>query len=535
MRHTELPSECDAVVIGAGIGGLTSAAMLAKAGLRVCVLEAEQRPGGYLAGFNRGAFRFDTAIHWLNQCGPKGYVRRVFDFLGPGAPGTRPQTRIRRYKSASFDYLLTNDPNVLRDTWIREYPHDRQGVIDFFEAAHNVGRALDSFTELARLPSMNFSEKLRTHLKIGATGITFLRYLGKSAERTLANYFQEEKLRRVFASEESLISILAPIGWAYMNDFQMPPVGGSQSFPMWLCQYIEACGGHIALSCRVKNILVENKKAVGVLMERGRHRLTEDTLRTKYVVAASDLSTLFEKMLPKEIVKKSWGEKVSNADLYQSSVTVSVALNVPSQELGFDEELISLTRDDVTREQQNSGDPEKSGMSVLAPSLRDPTLAPAGKGTLTIYAPARMDYGDYWKTEPGLVRGRAYKDFKQAYADILIERVEKAVAPGLRKHMEFCDIATPITHQRYTGNRNGTIMAQTPTGKNIRDRVARYKTPLENLFVGGHWAEYGGGVPIAVRAGVNSAMMVLERERPVARKTFAQALDKITTPTTKND
>ena len=70
MSGDDLPSECDVLVIGSGMGGLSSAALLAKSGLRVCVVEAELRPGGYLAGFRRRDFRFDTAIHWLNQCGP---------------------------------------------------------------------------------------------------------------------------------------------------------------------------------------------------------------------------------------------------------------------------------------------------------------------------------------------------------------------------------------------------------------------------------------------------------------------------------
>ncbi|PWT71038.1 MAG: NAD(P)/FAD-dependent oxidoreductase, partial [Bacteroidetes bacterium] len=72
MQKIELKPYYDVVVIGAGVGGLTAGALLSKAGFTVCVLERETRLGGYLAGFRRGNFRFDTAIHWLNQCGPEG-------------------------------------------------------------------------------------------------------------------------------------------------------------------------------------------------------------------------------------------------------------------------------------------------------------------------------------------------------------------------------------------------------------------------------------------------------------------------------
>ena len=84
---TTIPEQCDVVVIGAGMGGLTSAAAMAKAGMSVCVLEMDSRPGGYLAGFQRRKFVFDTAIHWLNQCGDEGMARRILDYLGPAFRG----------------------------------------------------------------------------------------------------------------------------------------------------------------------------------------------------------------------------------------------------------------------------------------------------------------------------------------------------------------------------------------------------------------------------------------------------------------
>ncbi len=164
----------------------------------------------------------------------------------------------------------------------------------------------------------------------------------------------------------------------------------------------------------------------------------------------------------------------------------------------------SSRRTGSTREQHNGTDPHLAGLSVIAPSLRDPTMAPKGKGTLTVYSQATLAYGDHWKTEPGLVRGEAYQEFKRQHADVLLQRVEEKLAPGLRKHIEVIDIATPVTHLRYTGNRDGTIMGQLTSKRNMKFKVSGYRTPVENLLVGGHWAELGGGVPMAVKAGANA-------------------------------
>jgi prolycopene isomerase len=521
-----IPSQCDVVVIGAGMGGLTSAAALAKAGLDVCVLEMDIRPGGYLAGFQRKKFIFDTAIHWLNQCGPGGLVRRVFDYLGPGAPATPNLTSIRRYVGDSFDYLLTDQPDDMRDAFIRDFPSDEVGIRSFFEVARKVGKKFSRICKTSRTPvSMTFREKGRLMLPTGITGLSMLRYSG-ATEKVLPKYFKSAALREVFCSEESFLSCVVPIGWAYEADFQTPPVGGSQAFPHWLCRLLDGWGTVVSYRSRVSQILLDGKRVAGVRFER-RHKGETETheIRCRYVVASNDLHTLYDKMLPKGSIKPGLLKKIEHADLYDSSVTLSIGLDVPVQDLGFGSELVCLTRDGIPREDHSGADPSKVAISILPPSLRDPSLAPEGKGTLVIYAPSRIEDADRWKTGPGLERGDAYKEYKKQYADVLIDRVVEAVSPDLRDHIEMCDIATPVTHQRYTGNRAGSIMAAKPTGKNIFKGVAQYLTPIDNLILGGHWAEYGGGVPVAVRAGFNSALLVLRRQNPAVFEAMKGLLD----------
>ncbi|MEJ0082085.1 MAG: FAD-dependent oxidoreductase [Puia sp.] len=127
MRNQEFKDYYDVIVIGAGIGGLTSAALLSKAGLSVCVLEKEPRVGGYLAGFRRKHFIFDTAIHWLNQYGPDGHRDKLFSAIGSDHPKAIEQQRIRRYKGENFDYLLTNQPDDLRNQLIRGLSGGKKG------------------------------------------------------------------------------------------------------------------------------------------------------------------------------------------------------------------------------------------------------------------------------------------------------------------------------------------------------------------------------------------------------------------------
>ena len=499
--------------------------------MSVWVLEMDLRPGGYLAGFQRKKFVFDTAIHWLNQCGEKGMTRRIFDYLGTGAPETPPLKRIRRYIGDTTDYLLTDRPNDLRDTMIRDCPEDEVGIRAFFDVAAKVGRHFSRVCKTARSPmSMSLFEKGRIMLPTGIAGLSMLRHSG-ATEKVLPKYFKSDRLRNVFCSEESFLSCVVPIGWAYEGDYQKPPVGGSQAFPRWLCRLLEGLGATVSYRSRVKQVLLDGKRVRGVRFERRHRGETEmHEIRCKYVVACSDLHTLYTKMLPPGTIKPSVLRKIEVADLYDSSVSLSIGLNKPCEDLGFDEEMVVLTRDGLRRPEHSGHDPNKVALSVLAPALRDPTLAPEGKGTLVIYAPARIEHGDHWKTGPDLERGEEYKRYKKQFADVLIDRVATAMSPGLRSHIELCDVATPVTHQRYTGNKDGTIMAARPTRKNIFRRVAQYLTPIENLILGGHWAEYGGGVPVAVRAGFNSALLILQRENPAVFHAVKGLMDGVVEP-----
>ncbi len=531
MQRIDLKPHYDVTVIGAGVGGLTAAALLSKAGLSVCVLEMADHSGGYLAGFRRKHFLFDTAIHWLNQCAPGGMVHKIFDILGSDHPTAVPQKRIRRFKGDNFDYLLTNNPDEFRDRLISEYPEDKEGIIRFFKAAKRIGRSFVNFSSFFRTEeTMGFFEKMankRHLLKFALPFIPFISYDGEEGiKKGLKKYFKNPKIHDIFSSDSSLLSCLVPIGWAYYGDFQSPPKGGGQAIPHWLEHVVKYYKNDIYYKCRVKQILLDGKTAKGVKFEcRGK----EYEVNSKYVIPTCDIETLYERMLPQDMVPEKMKEKLRAAEIYSSSVTLSIALDCPTEDLGLEEEAIHLGSEAIPRSEHMSGDPERTELIILPPSLRDKSLAPEGMGTLVIFMPAYMSYKDNWHTEVGkdgnYVRNEAYNKLKHEIAEVLIRRVEERLVPDLRKHILFYDVATPVTHHRYTGNKNGTMMGAKPGRANMQNKIAHYRTPVKNMILGGHWAELGGGVPIAVKAGSNAALLILQQENKEAYKLLAGYMD----------
>lgn len=531
MPQQTIQTNYDLVIIGAGISGLTAAAIAGKFGLKCCILEKEPKAGGYLAGFSKNGFHFDTAIHWLNQCNKDEMAGRIFSLIGSDSPKIKTMEKIHRFKGETYDYLLTNNPDDLKENLISDFPHEEKGIKKFFYAANKIGIGSLKYANLFRTEeSLSVFEKPFFKLKLLKFVLPLIKYVFYSGEtgvpKGLNKFFKDKNLQKLYSSEKDLLSCLFPIAWAYNNGYQITEKGGARVFIQWLTHVNTKLGNDLILNAKVKKLEIKNKICEGLVYE---HKGEELKVKSKYVISTNDIETLYTKMLPQDAVSPKFKSKLNNAILYSSAVTVSIALDCLAEDLGINQELISLTKENIKRNDHDGGDPLISDISILSPSARDKSLTPEGKGLITLYIPAYIDYKNYWQTEKdengNFIRGEKYKKLKTEVAEILIKRVEKELSIDLKKHILFYDVSTPITYYRYTGNKNGTMMGARPGKENMQAGIAHYQTPIKNLFLGGHWAELGGGVPICAKTAINSILLILKSESKETFKLLAKYMD----------
>lgn len=524
-----LDSHYDIVIIGAGVSGLTSAALYSRLGYRVCVLEMDARPGGYIAGFNRLEYRFDSAIHWLNQCGADGLVTQAFSLIGSDYPKTKTQHKIKTILSDHYQIALTTDVQQLEKQLIHDFPEDTNGIKRFFRQAKKIGASFQKFRNINRsFATMQPLEKARRGLKMLQFAFPFvphIRFSGEKIDKGLQNYFTNPQLLGLFKSEPDLLSCLIPIGWASIHDYQLQPEGGSQTFAEWLVHVCAEYQTPIHYKSKVVAINSQGNKATGVeyVCKNEVKKVT-----CNYVIAACDAQYLYKNLLPQSQYTQAFLDKINQSELYASAFTISLALDCTGESLGFDESMLFICDDGLGRKAYSDGNPATSGIHVMSGSVRDKSLAPEGKGTLTIFIPSYIDQYNYWETDKvgdHYKRGEAYKKTKNEVALTIIERIEKRLKIDLQSHIVYLDTATPVTHFRYTGNKNGTMMGTRPGKKNMQAKVAQYKTPLDNVFLSGHWAELGGGIPIAVKAAMNSTLLVLKKDNKHAFRMLANYMD----------
>ncbi len=324
-------AEYDVAIIGAGISGLTAAAIAGKFGLKCCILEKEPKAGGYLAGFSKDGFHFDTAIHWLNQCNKEEMAGRIFNLIGSDSPKIKNMQKIHRFKGDTYDYLLTNDPDELKQRLIKDFPHEEKGIRKFFHAAKKIGSGTIKYANLFRTEeSLSSFEKPFFKLKLLKFVLPLIKYIFYSGEKGvpkgLSKFFKDENIHKLYSSEKDLLSCLFPIAWAYHNGYQIPEKGGARVFIQWLTHVNNQLQNDFIFNAEVKQLEIKNESCENVVfVQKGK----EYKIKCKYVISTNDIETLYTKMLPDHIVSPKFKTKLNNAVLYSSAVTVSIALDLP--------------------------------------------------------------------------------------------------------------------------------------------------------------------------------------------------------------
>nr|MDO8061564.1 NAD(P)/FAD-dependent oxidoreductase [Candidatus Freyrarchaeum guaymaensis] len=488
----------DVVVIGAGLGGLSAAAFLAKKGLSVLLAERHHAPGGYASTFVRGRFEFEVSLHELSGMDPeakKGGLYHYLEWLGV----TRKVKFIKLktlYKSVFPDLEITLPVGreEVERVLSEHFPHESEGIHRIFDRIFLTYKALAMLQKGASELTQEF---LRSNL---------LDYMDKTWGEVLNNDVKDPKARAVisqlwgyFGLPPSRISyIFHAIGLAsYVKLGPTQVKGKSQALSNAFVDVIEEAGGEVRLGCGVSKILVEEGRVSGVVTDQG------EEVRAKYVVSNVNPITVCKELIGTDKVPESYLERLNSSELAPSTINVYMGLDCPYTELGVDEFETFLNEDyDYDRQFEKAWTLEPPGsMSVTTYNLADPDFSPPGTSVVVL---TTLSYADPWLR----LNPREYYEAKTGIAEKMIEQAEK-VAPGLREHIEVVEVATPITNIRYTGNYGGSIYGFNQTPKDNMLIRLPHEGPIRGLYFAGAWTQPGGGYEPCILSGSMAAQKLL--------------------------
>jgi phytoene dehydrogenase-like protein len=254
----------------------------------------------------------------------------------------------------------------------------------------------------------------------------------------------------------------------------------------------------LKLGSKVEKIVTRDGAATGVESHGEFHP-------ADWVISAADYKKTFLDWLDdKSALPAVFRDKIAKAGVSEGITTAYLGLDMPAAELGnwlraphasYDE----LKEDVDVRAAGN--DPDffrKVGIGLYSPSLHDPGLAPEGKSGLMIQAVSPYHWMNNWGGEDR----QKYRELKEKVKQTLIAKAS-AVIPNLAGRVEFSDLATPRTYERYTGNTDGATSAWSwnPNNKFYKSPMSiKIDTPVRNLLIGSCWSCQIGGVPSAIVA-----------------------------------
>jgi phytoene desaturase len=504
-------SETRAAIVGSGFGGLAAAIRLQSAGVQTVLFEARDKPGGRAYVYEDQGYVFDagptviTAPHCLDElfelCG-----RRREDFVEflPVAPFYR----LLWQDGTSLDYA----GGATLSKQIREqFPQDEAGYERFVEYSRQVFEK--GYSELAHAPFLRFSDMLKV-----APSLARLR-ADRSVYDTVARFVQNEKLREALSFHSLLVggnpfetsSIYTLIHYLERNWGVFFPRGGTGALVQALVRLYRELGGELRLSCPVQSIEVERSPRVV-------HRVTSRAGAAEpfdLVISNSDLHHTYSKLYAGEPQAAKATRRLERADWSMSLFVLYFGTNraydLAHHTVVFGPRYRGLL-DDVFHGQHL---PEDFSLYLHAPSVTDPSLAPAGGATFYVLSPvphlgnAPLDWG---KLGP-------------VYAERILKALEERLMPNLRQHVVVQRQLTPSGFERELFAYQGSAFSVAPKlTQSAWFRPHNRDAHIPGLYLVGAGTHPGAGVPGVVNSAKATASLVL-RDLRIAGPASAEAAE----------
>lgn len=437
--------EFDVIVIGSGIGGLVTATQLAAKGAKVLVLESYIIPGGSSAYFEREGYRFDVGASMIFGFGDKGttnLLTRALQAVNVTLETIPDPVQIHYHLPNDLTLRVHRDYEKFLQELITRFPHEEKGIRKFYDECWNVFNCLNSM-ELLSLEEPRYL--MRVFFQEPGSCLGLVQYLPQNVGDIAKRYITDPELLK-FIDIECYCWSVVPADLTPMINAGMVfsdrhygginyPKGGVGQIALKLVEGLEKFGGQIQYKAKVKQILLENGKAVGV-------QLVDSTVyRGKRIVSNATRWDTFGKLIPPELIPRAehkWRER------YQKSPSfLSLHLGVEASVFPPETDCHHI----IVQDWEKMEEPEGT-IFVSIPTLLDPSLAPEGYHIVHAFTPSWIDE---WEKLPE----SEYEAKKEAAAGRIINHLE-ALFPGLDAGLDYMEVGTARSHRRFLNRQDGT-------------------------------------------------------------------------------
>lgn len=511
-RSTRVNTDYDVIVIGSGIGGLCSAALLSQMGKKVLVLEQHYTAGGFTHAYEREGYEWDVGVHYIGDMGRQSQGRGLFDYISGGQLKWAEMDPV-------YDRIILGDEHFdfvagkenFKDSLKLQFPDDTVAIDQYVDlvTATTKYMAVVSQTKamprpLAKLMSLTSKNK-------------FPDYALDSSYNVLKGLTDNEKLIAVLCGQwgdhgcppkESVFLMHALIAGHYFNG-GFYPVGGASRIAETIIPQIQVSGGDVLTYADVEEILVVNNRAIGVKMVDG-HCLYADS-----VISNAGVVNTFTKLLPEAISNKfgyrdrvqSLATSMSHGGMYIGLRGTADELQLPKTNLWI---YLDQHHDDNVAALRKDPSAPLPLVYVSFPSAKDPDFQRRHPGRSTIeivIGPCDFEQYRQWGDKPWGKRGDDYEALKADLSERMLAALYKQL-PHLRGKIEYSEVSTPLSTSHFCRYKQGEAYGLAHTKARFEQDWLTPKTKVQGLYLTGQDL-ISCGVVGALMAGMVTAMSVV--------------------------
>lgn len=494
------------VVIGGGLGGLVAGAMLTKFGKKVLLLEQHHKPGGCATTFKRGDFIIEVGLHEMCGLEKEGAIKQIFNMLEINQQVELLQVpELYAVLSDKEKFVFPHSYEAASKALINKYPEDEKGIKRLMKLLAGIRR------EGIKLPHTPLKRKLMYPFMP-------LLYptLVEASRHTVGSWFD-----KYITNENAKLDLLAHI--VYWGDdpytlsmfyYGLPfssfigtggyfIKGGSQQLSNQLASYIEKQGGCVLLGKKAEKIVTKNDRVTGVTFRDSFNKSSEAVTIACDNVVANCAIPIVPDMLD-EPHATSLRKQIADKTNACSLLNIYLGFKSDLETYGVKHYSNSIKGDDVKTlkdiHPNNTGDWSKRSFVFVDYNKVDAQLAPSGKSVGVICC------ADYLKDWDELSK-EDYKAKKEEVAQILLGRLEKQF-PGIRESIEYYEVATSKTIERFTSNTAGSVYGFAQSKPQSGLKRFRNNFLISNLYFASAWAFPGGGFEGSMMAGFLAALQM---------------------------
>ena len=509
---SEIDTHYDAIVIGSGLGGLTTAALMAKSGKKVLVLERHYTAGGFTHSFKRRGYEWDVGVHYIGEVhNPNSPLRRVFDVITDG--------KLEWAKmDAVYDKIIIQDTQYnfvagaanFREELLKSFPQGRKQIDDYLK---HIRAATNS------LPVHLGQRYLPTRLQALATKLGG-NYFGRTTKAVMADFIQDPKLASVLCGQwgdyglppaQSSFAMHAVVAQHYLGGASFP-IGGASQIARHIEPVIQRAGGAVVVSAEVEQIMVEGDRAIGVRMSNG------DEILSQHVISAAGLHNTYGKLIPDAVgTRLKLRDKLSAFKPSVAHLGLYIGLHGTDKDLQLEQAnkwvYQDYDHDASLAKFMAQPAPNKNTESPLNyisfPSSKDPAWDShyPGKSTIDVISLAPFEWFKKWADKPWKSRGGDYDDLKSMLAEKLLADVYKH-APQARGKVDYFELSTPLSTAHFSNYAQGQVYGLEHTPERFAQSWVKPRTPIQGLYLTGQDILFCG-VASAMMSGVMTATSVL--------------------------